>query len=227
VITSTVVCAKKSPVVYKAGFFIFFNLAGRVNSKFFQHLSVELAMNVFKKLLFLSLFLLPVLANAQEDEFIDWAASRRLSWNDYKAEPLFASDAAAITSTTLGFEYHLRNNTLSYKITCRFSKNKSWGKYQSAYILSHEQGHFDITEIFARQLARAIVEYKFNPSTYQEDLSKIYKKVMKDKEEFQTKYDEHTDFSRNKEKQAEWLKKIIEELEKLDDYSSYAFISRT
>jgi hypothetical protein len=39
---------------------------------------------------------------------------------------------------------------------------------------------------------------------------------MEEKEELQNQYDLETDYSRNKEKQAEWLKKIQKELAKYD-----------
>ena len=64
-------------------------------------------------------------------------------------------------------------------------------------------------------------EYKFDPRKYQDEVSKIYKKLMDDKEEYQNKYDRETDFSRNKQKQAEWLEKIKDELDELDEYANY------
>jgi len=178
-------------------------------------------MILFRKITIIAFFILPLLAGGQEEQVIEWSPAKRLTWNDYLAKPSSLSDAAAITSTALGIEYHIRNNVLSYKITCRFSKTRSWGKYKTDYILKHEQGHFDITEIFARKLAKEIKEYKFNPRKYQDDLSKIYKKLMEEKEEFQNRYDIETDYSRNKEKQSEWLKKIDEELEEMDGYANY------
>jgi len=60
-----------------------------------------------------------------------------------------------------------------------------------------------------------------NPGKVQEDVSRIYKKVMDEKEEYQNKYDKETDFSRNKQKQAEWLEKIKDELDELDEYANY------
>lgn len=174
------------------------------------------------RILITLIFILPLFAWTQQDEeFIEWSPAQRLTWADYLASPSETSDAAAITSTALGIEYHIRNNALTYKISCRFSKTRSWGRFKTAYILQHEQGHFDITEIFARKLAKEIKEYKFNPKKYQDDLGKIYQKVMAEKEEYQNKYDLETDYSRNKEKQAQWLQKIAAELEEMDGFAAY------
>ena len=181
-------------------------------------------MGRIKKYFTLLLLTSPLLTFSQDknEELIDWSTTNRLGWSDYKGSPDPNSGAAATTTSYLGIEYNFKNNTVTYKIVCRFSKNKSWGLYKTDHILSHEQGHFDITEIFARRLVKAVREYKFDPKKYQDDLSKMYKKIMEEKEEFQEKYDEETDFSRNKVKQAEWLKKIIQELEDLEEYGDYS-----
>ena len=44
---------------------------------------------------------------------------------------------------------------------------------------------------------------------------------MDEKEDYQNKYDKETDFSRNKEKQNEWLEKIREELDETDEFANY------
>ena len=169
-------------------------------------------MAVFQKLILITLFALPLFSKAQDEDFVEWSPAKRLTWDDYLAKPSSSSDAAAITSTALGLEYHVRNNAITYKITCKFSKTRSWGKYKTDYILEHEQGHFDITEIFARKLENALREYDFNPKKFKSDLDQIYGEIMGKKEELQNQYDVETDYSRNKEKQAEWLKKIQREL---------------
>jgi hypothetical protein len=173
------------------------------------------------KIIFTLFLFLPLSAYTQHEQFIEWSSAKRLTWDDYLAKPPITTDAAAITSTALGVEYSLKNNTLAYTITCRFSKTNSWGRHKTDYILQHEQGHFDITELFARKLAKELKEYKFSSRNYQEDLSKIYKKVMDEKEKYQNKYDKETDFSRNKGEQAEWLQKIRDELDDLEEYANY------
>jgi hypothetical protein len=180
-------------------------------------------MRRIKKYFTLLLFAGPLFTFAQSknEELIDWSARNRLTWSDYKGDPDPTSGAAATTTSYLGIEYNFKNNAVTYKIACRFSKNKSWGLYKTDHILGHEQGHFDITEIFARKLNKETSEYKFNKSSYQHDLQKIYNDIVGEKEKLQDQYDKETDFSRNKEKQAEWLKKIEKMLEELNDYSGY------
>jgi hypothetical protein len=159
------------------------------------------------------------LAQAKNEGLVEWSASRRLTWADYNAKPDLGSGAAASTTTYLGIEYNFNNSGFSYKITSNFSKDRSWGLHKTEYILSHEQGHFDIAEIFARKLNKEMSAYRFNRNTYQQDLKKIYESVVKEKEKMQNEYDEETNHSIKKTKQVEWLAKI-EQL--LNEYKSYA-----
>jgi hypothetical protein len=160
-------------------------------------------------------------AQSSNEELLEWTAGRKLTWADYKAKPNPDSDAAASTTTYLGIDYNITSTSFSYKIESRFSKTHSWGLHKTDYILSHEQGHFDIAEIFARKLNKKMSEYKFDKRTYEKDLKKIYEDVTNEKTETQNKYDKETNHSINKEKQAEWLKKIATMLEEYADWADY------
>ena len=127
-----------------------------------------------KKFLSLAVFAFPLLILSHlEEEYVKWQENRRLTWEDFKAAPLKLGNTAAMTTTHLGFAYNVTNGKVSYKIDCRFEKNKSWGLVKNDWILKHEQGHFDIAEIFARKLNRSINEYEFNKSSFQKDLDVI------------------------------------------------------
>jgi len=155
------------------------------------------------------------------EETLEWSPSRKLSWADYWASPDPNSDAAASTTTYLTISYNITSSDFSYKIESKFSKSRSWGLYKTAYILSHEQGHFDIAEVFARKLYKKMLDYKFDRKNYQKDLKKIYQDILDEKKEMQEKYDEETNHSINKDKQAEWLKKIQALLIEYEDYADY------
>jgi hypothetical protein len=156
-----------------------------------------------------------------DDEYIPWIPDYRLTWDDFLCEPKRNTDAVASTSTALGIAYQIRSGKLMYQITCKFSKNKSWGLVKTPYILAHEQGHFDITEIFARKLYQALDGYRMNRSTFQNDINRIYETIVNAKETFQTAYDLETDHSRNKRKQTEWLERIDNLLADTQPYAMY------
>lgn len=169
----------------------------------------------------LSFFSSALFAQRDNEELLKWVPDRKLSWKDYKGNPEQNSDAAASTSTYLVIDYNIRNNDMSYSIRSFFSKTKSWGIHKTAYILSHEQGHFDIAEVYARILHKKMKQYEFNRKTYQKDLDKIYQEVVDEKSEMQNKYDKETRHSINEEMQALWLKKIEKLLEEYKDFADY------
>src|SRR5687768_13354021 len=70
---------------------------------------------------------LPPSDREENDEFIPWIWERRLTWEDFLCEPKRNTDAVASTSTALGIAYQIRDNKLTYQITCNFSKVRSWG----------------------------------------------------------------------------------------------------
>lgn len=156
-----------------------------------------------------------------DDEYIPWLTDYRLTWDDFLCEPKRNTDAVASTSTALGIAYQIKSGKLTYQITCKFSKHKSWGLVKTPYILAHEQGHFDITEIFARKLYQALNDYQLNRPTFQADINTIYETVIKAKEAFQAAYDRETDHSRNKPKQTEWLERIDILLQDTEPFAAY------
>lgn len=161
------------------------------------------------------------IGQANAEELISWSANKKLTWADYKGSPKPGADAVASTATYLGIEYSFNNKGFGYKITCSFSKTRSWGSHKTDYILAHEQGHFDIAEIFARKLNWRMSEYRFDKNNFKTDLKKIYDEITREKEVMQNDYDRETNHSIKKEKQVEWLKKIDQALTEYRDFSNY------
>lgn len=161
------------------------------------------------------------LPSPENENLIPWSATRKLAWDDFLCEPKKEGEAVASTSTSLGLSYKVRENQLSFHISCDFSKEKSWGALKTDYILAHEQAHFDITEIHARKLYEAMYNYQFNPLTFKADIATLYNSIVKEKEDMQEAYDRQTDHSRQKAKQREWLDKINSMLGDTELFSTY------
>lgn len=162
-----------------------------------------------------------VFNEGENEESLPWFNSRRLTWDDFKCAPVRNTEAVALTSTSLGISYKVKNSQFVYDVTCSFSKRHSWGLLKTPYILAHEQAHFDITEIFARKLHQQLKDYRFNERSFKQDITNIYQKVVKEKEDFQELYDGQTDHSRKKVKQEEWLVRIDALLEDTAPYQNY------
>ena len=164
--------------------------------------------------------LLPI--SETNSNLIEWEESRKLSWSDFQGAPDPNSTNAALTNTSINAEFGFNKKELTYSIRCRFNKSKSWVRVKSDYILAHEQAHFDITEIFARKLHKALKEYRFNERTVGEDVNRIYESIMKGQHAFQIQYDAETDHSRIPAKQKEWETKIAGLLKEYSGFKNYA-----
>ena len=157
----------------------------------------------------------------QTNNLIPWSASRKLTWSDFKGTPDPHSSNAALTSSNINIEFGYDDKGFQYAIKCNFDKNRSWVRIRNNDVLVHEQGHFDIAEIYARKLNKLMKAYRFNAKTAGTDVNGLYENAMKQHRQIQIQYDNDTDYSRNKQKQEEWLKKIADDLKDLEAFANY------
>ncbi len=165
-------------------------------------------------LLFFSVFF--GLASSQRFE---WSSERKLTWNDFKAPENIDNDESVAYSYT-GISYNVTRSSqkISFKIQALFDSQKSWKKNKSpnAYILQHEQLHFDITELFARKIRKMIAEKIKKPSDFETIFKPEYQKIYAQYQDFQKKYDQETHHSMNSPAQEEYnnlVEKMLGELE--------------
>ncbi|MGB5821164.1 MAG: DUF922 domain-containing protein [Saonia sp.] len=157
--------------------------------------------------------------HAQEFDTILWNAEQKLSWKDFKADPPKGGPAAAVTASGITYQFSstLKGNeiALDFKVSTFFYPNKSWYKPElcDTVVLGHEQLHFDISELFARKMRKRLGETKFSKQIKAE-VRAIYKKILRELSDFQNRYDTETNFSRNREQQFLWNKKVQEALRK-------------
>jgi Bacterial protein of unknown function (DUF922) len=172
------------------------------------------------KILFISLLLTSFVSDDQGN-LIPWKADRKLTWADFKAKPRQGTDNAALTSSNINFSFGYGTKGFSYSISCNFDKSRSWARVKTDYILAHEQAHFDIAEIHARKLNKALGEYKYSEKTVSDDVNSIYDRLMQEHHQMQLQYDRETNHSINQEKQKEWLKKVTTSLNSFTAYAKY------
>ncbi len=174
-------------------------------------------MGSLKYIIILLFFSILGLDNSQDYETIAWSPEIKLTWKDFKGEAPSNDRAAATTAS--GISYQFATNSidgeieLDYEVSTFFYPNKSW--YQpnlcDSVILSHEQLHFDISELFARKMRSRLASGTFTQNVKSE-VKIIYKKILEELEEFQNLYDDQTNFSRDLEQQLIWNNKIEEAL---------------
>ncbi|WP_246019984.1 DUF922 domain-containing protein [Muriicola soli] len=155
----------------------------------------------------------------QEDGSILWDSSHRLSWTDFKSPPPANSRIAATTASGIAYQFSALEQAGKMEVDCSiqayFYPEASWYRPEVATdnILSHEQLHFDISELYARKMRTRVQGYTFS-SNVKAEMRKIYSEILKELREFQSRYDEETNYSRAVEKQVEWNVMIAKALNK-------------
>lgn len=180
--------------------------------------------------LFLS-FLFPQICFPQKKEtIILWSADRRLTTDDFlKKAPKSDKSVGAITAASITVSQIEAKGVVSVLVVATFDKKQSWFRKEAApndkeLILRHEQGHFDLAELYGRKLKKELSLLKVNKRNFKKKINKLYNKILNEYLEFQKIYDVETFHSINKEKQLEWDEEIKKELEALDEYKEPAVV---
>ncbi len=155
-----------------------------------------------------------------KDELILWG-TRSIEWSDFKAKPNKSQKTAALTASTITLNSKYDDNKqLVILIENFFITNRSWTSTTDSIVLEHERRHFDLSEVYARKIRKALKEKKFNTKKLNEEVNAIFVKYNKELSNEQKLYDAETNHSINKTKQKQWSARIQSELDKLEEHSS-------
>lgn len=150
-----------------------------------------------------------------------WQPMRRLRPADFKASVVNRPFAAA-TSSSIRYYYAGRpfQRTVQLHIETVFDCRNSYFKStrDTTSILAHEQGHFDITELYARRLAQTLQTQAPDTKTVQANGEAILHNVMTEAQTLQDQYD--TEVYADPTKQPAWLARIAQQLTELQPYAS-------
>lgn len=161
----------------------------------------------------------------QNDDILYWTKKHRLTFVDFKGK-ISLEDTALHEGSTKMLTHKLgaivksidvrlvteRGKTV-FTINAGMKKESSWIKdYGDTVSLKHEQGHFDICEIYARILRRDIQKVKSLS-----EAKEMYDKIATDEESEQDKYDKENTFQLGGIT-TDWSEKIINRLKELESY---------
>ena len=146
-----------------------------------------------------------------------WSEEHKLSWDDFngpvKAE---TGEAAAATHCGIGFKTARSDDAKKLEIIVynTFYVNKSWVRPDAkiASILDHEQGHFDLCELYTRMLRKRMNEVNITSGDMRPVLEHIYFDVKNEYENRQQAYEQETIHGTDIPKQKRWQKIIAMEL---------------
>jgi predicted secreted Zn-dependent protease len=86
-------------------------------------------------------------------------------------------------------------------------------------ILAHEQGHFDLCELYTRKLRERMSNVQVNVKTLKPVLSSIYDQVQQEYRQRQEEYENDTEHGVNLLQQKKWQQMLERELGQTEDWS--------
>lgn len=148
----------------------------------------------------------------------------KLTWEDFRAGPGSDKNKHA-ASTFSGIEYSWSYTAsknvfkLDFVVEANFFPERSWvdPDKKTPRLLAHEQLHFDISELHARKLLKALEAY-VPMRNIRADLQHIYTNIQSKRKKMQDRYDKETDHGLDEAAQAKWNREIKEALLKLKAY---------
>ena len=156
---------------------------------------------------------------------MQWDEDRKLTWADFKGTPDAGDSFVASTNSGISFSFSYKvksgKMTMDYDVQCNFYPELSWYKADlvTDYILKHEQTHFDISELYARKLRKAMEETSFSNNP-KEEVNALYQKNETARQQMQTKFDFETDHSKNEPVEIQWRRFVAKELKKYERWKS-------
>jgi hypothetical protein len=159
-------------------------------------------------------------APVDADRF-QWKEHGRLKWDDFKGDSgAIQDESAAATYCSIGFRTRLADDggLPLVEVYNTFYVNRSWVKPNARLqsVLDHEQGHFDLCEVYTRRLRQRMAAAALATGTQQPDrqlMIALYSEVSAEYEQQQQLYEEETLHGTIAALQVKWQLWIMEQLQ--------------
>jgi len=154
---------------------------------------------------------------------IPWRSARRLEWKDFRGQAQPETGVDAVSSCGIRCDPVLRRDGgLTFTVSSYFSHFDSWVDMPdaSAYLLQHEQRHFDLGELYARKLRYKLTKTRFDRGRLNAQIRDHYNEVFAAYRKAQGVYDSETAHSTDLQAQERWQQWIDSELHRYRAYTS-------
>jgi len=169
------------------------------------------------------------LGRAEAGGNFPWAETRPLGWDDFRGRPHRGLFKAAETVSSVTYLIGCLGQEVRFTVLTTFSTTESWVRADlrddaeaSVRILRHEQTHFDLTEVFGRELRRALgAAVGLCPG----DLPRaraVFDSLSTVSQALQARYDAETLHGTDPERQEQWSQAVRARLASLAAYGDEA-----
>jgi hypothetical protein len=146
------------------------------------------------------------------DTVIKWTDGFQLNYADFSGLRGGVKDSTSVYDTlaviNCSIKYEIKIGT-GKRLICAYgimNPQKSWMRIKDPEVLKHEQGHFDICEVYARRFEKTINDTSISDvHDYFLFVTDSFKEVISDLKEEQDKYDAWSQNTPGKEYYYKWI----------------------
>lgn len=150
-------------------------------------------------------------------DYLIWDSQNKLNWDCFKGKQSQDNEYKAFHAVS-DIVISIQGKAPNYRVICMFDINGSWVQKGTDELLDHEQLHFDIGELTARQMRKEMDS--LNAAGLTEASLEDFKQMHWERYLIlSTSYDLRTRHGRNKRRQAEWRARIDAALIRLRHYT--------
>ncbi|MFM2135921.1 MAG: hypothetical protein RL021_1321 [Bacteroidota bacterium] len=158
------------------------------------------------------------------DDTLLWSPERKLLWSDFKGKapqptPYSAQSNCIYALATLqGFAADTM--ILTSVLSPCFTRKASWVESgaEQDQLLSHEQLHFDLCELYARKFRQKLSTAVLSILQFDKEIQSLFSENWSAYRSAQDRYDAETQHGTIAEKQTEWQAQVAKELSELDAF---------
>jgi hypothetical protein len=154
-------------------------------------------------------------------DLVQWTENMKVNWDDYKGG---ITDTSKIASSNCGIYCipQVIDDSATVTLIAYLDRTKSWvsRRHADSLFLKHEQGHFDLTEAYARKLRKKISTIRPGRDKFSEEIKKFYDWAWDDLQKQQAAYDKATEEGAIDFAQRTWETHIEDLLLQYKDYAS-------
>ena len=157
---------------------------------------------------------------------VPWSASTPLAWRQFRGKPQSTYFTVAQTSASVTYQIGCLRSETRFAALATFSTTDSWVRADipadtvaGPPTLRHEQTHFDLAEVFARELRRAL---STTPGLCPANLQRarqLFDSLSVVSQERNARYDAETAHGTRHEAQAAWSADVNTRLDSLAAYA--------
>ena len=148
----------------------------------------------------------------QIDTFIKWSDTTQLNYADFKGaqappkDSVARPDTLAVINCAIKYEIDISTGRTLIHAYAVMHPEHSWMKVRTPSVLQHEQGHFDIEEIYARRFEKMMNDTLIKDAdNYFIFLTDSFKQILADVKEEHNKYDNWTMNNLGKDFYYKWI----------------------